>query len=33
MGGLDVKLEEDSWDTRVGSELPFIVCDTILVHM
>ena len=31
--GLDVKLEEESWDTRVGFEYPFVVCDTILVRM
>jgi hypothetical protein len=31
--GLDVKLEEDSGDTRVGFELPFVVCDAILIRM
>lgn len=31
--GFDVKLEEYSWDARVGCELPFVVCDTVLICM
>ena len=28
--GLNVKLEEHSRDSRVGADLPFVVCDTVL---
>ena len=31
--GLNVKLEEDSRDSRVGADLPFVVCDTVLICM
>jgi len=30
---LNIKLEEDPRDTRMGAELPFVVRDTVLICM